>query len=140
VGEGGEPDIDPGEGDSNDDAVGLGYIVLGVIAFIIIFLVLLWLYLGSARKQALKQVKLSDNDIAIEKPTTITTLRRPARPDFAKTRTQKRDEIVRQARVERLTSHQKTVKKDILREKLASERRKVDDDMKKELEEMGIDL
>jgi hypothetical protein len=70
----------------------------------------------------------------------VTQPRKPPVPEFAKNKVRERDALIRSARVERITDHQKSIKKDILRQKLAQERKKVDDDMKQELEDMGIDF
>ncbi len=127
--------------DTDDGALTMGYLISGLVVIFVIILVVIWLYLMNAKKRTMKQVKISSLGITQTRPTNITTPpRKPPVPEFGKPRTQERDKAIRQARVERLASHQKTIKKDILRQRLASERKKLDSDMKKELEEMGIDL
>ena len=137
VGTGEGKNEDENENDTESGAQSLGYMIVGFIVVIIIILLVLWLYLSQAKKHAMKQVKLTSMEFAENIPTTSRSIGPPI-PEFSKPRTQKRDSLVRQARIERLTTHQKDVKKDVLRQRLASERKKVDDDMKKELEDMGI--
>jgi hypothetical protein len=127
------------EDESTNDTMSMGILITGIIAGVVILLLIFWLYLSKAKKRALKQVTISSTEITkTQRP--ITQPRKPPIPEFAKEKVQKRDALVREARVERLTDHQKSVKKDILRQKLASERKKIDDDMKKELEDMGIEF
>lgn len=120
--------------DSTDDATGLGILVLGITIVIIILLILFWLYLGNLRKRTAKRVET----ISVGKSTPKEQA--PPIPTFAKPDVQQRDALSRRTRVDRLAGSEAQMKRAIMRDKLQHERKKLDDDMKKELEDLGIEI
>ena len=64
----------------------------------------------------------------------------PPKPTFAHQSSQKHERAIRGARIKRLSASEARVKAEIMRERLRKERAKVDKDLKKELEDLGIDM
>ena len=137
----GKPSTSKDNANPENDLTGLGFMILGIIALIIILLVLFWLFLRRLHKQT------AARSFAIIKETPGTPSsgspkpRSPLQtPEFTKPEVMTRERAGRQARAAQLTRNEAKLKQVLLRQKLQEERKKVDDDMKKELEDMGIDF
>jgi PKD repeat protein len=119
--------------DSSEDAMSLGWIILAVVIVIVILLIITWLFLGYLRRRTISRAELAAGREPGGKP-------KPPTPAFARREIQQRERLSRLGRIDQLAKSEAQVKQAIMREKLQHERKKVDDDMKKELEDMGIEI
>lgn len=130
----GEGDGSKKEEDSSEDVMGLSWIILAVVIVIVILLIITWLFLGYLRKRTLLRAEQAAAGRALGGTP------KPPTPSFARRDIQQRERLSRLGRIDQLAKSEAQVKQAIMREKLQHERKKVDDDMKKELEDMGIEI
>jgi PKD repeat protein len=139
----GKPVGDEPKENNEDEIIGIGIIFLVIAVVAIILLVLTWLYINRLRNRTVGGTPSSISSSSEVKPLTLDKSRlttRPPVPEFAKPEVSKRDTTSRVGRVTQLTAQEGKMKQVMLRQKLKEERKKLDDDMKKELQDMGIEL
>ena len=122
---------------SEDDNFGtaIAFLVGGVV--IVFILLILWFFIGRFRQRTIARATGTGPQKAEipEKPAERTGM-----PEFLKPDKSSAERASRRARVDQLKDQESKLKQVMLRKKLQDERRKLDDDMKKELKDMGIEL
>jgi PKD repeat protein len=127
--------------DSNDnnpdEAIsGTAYLLIALAVVAVLVIVILWLYLRRVRKRmGLPSTTQPDQMVTLSKPKTT-----PAMPEFGRPEVRSQEKTSRRARLDQLSKNEVKIKQLMLRRKLQEERKKVDDDMRKELEELGIKM
>ena len=127
-----------GSNDNNpDEAIsGTAYLLIALAVVSVIIIVILWLYLRRVRKRiGLPSTIQTDQMVTPSKPKMT-----PGMPEFGRPEIRSQEKASRRTRLDQLNKNEVKIKQLMLRRKLQEERKKVDEDMKKELEELGIKM
>ncbi len=129
--------------DTPDESIRSNILLFGIVIVLIITLLTIWLVLGYLRKRARKQEKRTV-PAATAKAAHIHVHTAQVKPARSRSRSAVESQVVPVTQPVTKTTKSKRaaegLKKDYLRKRLHDEYKKVDDDMKKEFEDLGIEL